>query len=172
MTLVELLVSLAVAAMAAVAAMTVTVSLARSEAALRREADRADRFAPALENVVRMDLEHAHHWKAVPGGFALRTNVRLNAGDLEVEHVPAAVTYAVREAGGRRALVRTQETPPEPPRTELVAMDADAIMLAPARQVRPGPDGWAPLAGNATVTVTTGGVPIEIRLLREGGDRP
>ncbi|MBE3070514.1 MAG: prepilin-type N-terminal cleavage/methylation domain-containing protein, partial [Planctomycetes bacterium] len=106
LTLVELLSGLAIAAMLAAAALGVTTALARSELALRRAQAGPETLGAALKALLEMDLVHAHHWRAVEGGFALQTTARLTGPTLRLEHVPAEVTYRVVRAGDSAYLVR------------------------------------------------------------------
>ncbi len=156
LTLVELLASLVIAAMLMAAALGATVSLARSELAVRRQAAGPEPLRPALEDLVGSDLLHAHHYREARDGFAVETDVRLAAGTLRLEHVPAVVTYQVRKVGEQSCLLRTQETAPEPPRTELVALGVGGAALVPQKEGRANAYGWKPMTGPCAVRLAFG----------------
>lgn len=151
LTLVELLVSLTIAALLAVAALQATASLARSERAVRREADRPEYLKAALETIIGTDLVHAHHFREVPGGFAVQTHVRLTAGTLRLEHVPSEVTYRSRKVADRPYLVRIQETAGEKATAELVAAGVRDARFVPAKPVNANAEGWRPIASACVV---------------------
>lgn len=173
LTLVELLASLAIVTMLVVAALGVTTTLARSELAIRRQADRREGLGPAGEDLIRSDLLHAHHWRGAKDGFAVQTNARLTAGTFALEHVPSVVTYRVHKADERPCLVRVQETAPGPPVTELVAVGVRSVALAPEKDVRPNAYGWKALVDGCTVRLIfdeDGKVPrdLDVHVPREG----
>lgn len=166
LTLVELLVSLTIAALLAVAALQATASLTRSERVVRREADRPERLKPALETIIGADLVHTHHFREAPGGFAVQTHVRLSAGTLRLEHVPSQVTYQVRKVADRPYLVRVQEAPGEKAVVELVAAGVRDARFVPAKPVNANAEGWKPVAGACLVRLefdATGAETLEIR---------
>lgn len=175
LTLVELMASLVIVTMLVVAALAATTAMARSELALRRIDEATEGPAPGLAALLETDLVHAHHWRPLEDGFAIQTNVRLSVGTLRLEHVPSVVTYEVRRIDGRPHLVRVQETAPEPPRTELVAVGAGRVTLAPDKDIRPNALGWKAIGGGCTVRVAferEGGASREVavRVVREGVD--
>ena len=164
LTLVELLAGLVIASALAVAALGVTTAIARSELALRRNDSGPASSAAALKALVETDLVHAHHWRPVDGGFALQTTARLAGQGMRLEHVPAEVTYRVTGEGDRTYLVRSQETPPERPSSELAAVGATAAVLVPEKDVRPNRFGWKAISGGATARVSFGGTEVVVTL--------
>jgi prepilin-type N-terminal cleavage/methylation domain-containing protein len=166
LTLVELLVSLSIAAMLAVAALQATASLARSERVLRREAERPEHLRAALETVVGADLIHAHHFRETAGGFAVQTHGRLAPGTLRLEHVPAEVTYQVRKVAERPYLVRLQRAADQEDLVELAAAGVRQVRLVPAKPVNANAEGWRPIAGPCVVRLEfddAGAQTLEIR---------
>jgi len=134
-----------------VAALAVTTTIARSELVLRKADAATDGTEDAIRSVLQLDLEHAHHWRPVEGGFAVQTNLRLAGPGLTVEHVPSVVTYCVMEVDGRRHLLRVQTAGSGSPERELVAAGVERIALAPAKDVRPNRYGWKGGRGECVV---------------------
>jgi len=170
LTLVELLASLVIASILAVAALSISTALAKSTLAIRREERGPRALEASLASLLKADLVHAHHWQPVEGGFALQTTARLNHPTPTLEHIPAIISYRVVVLEDRAYLVRTQETPPEPPTSELVAVGATDIVLKPEADVRPNRFGWKALDGSCTVSLTfenPSATEIQVPFLRE-----
>lgn len=166
LTLVEMLASLAIVAMLMVTALAVTTSVARSRLTLRAGDGAGATLRRGAAALLETDLVHASHWRETTDGFALQTLVCLSARTMALQHVPSVVTYRVVETDAGRCLVRVQETSPEPPQTELVAVAVQGLTLEPGRQVRPNRYGWRPLAGGCTATLTVGGPGIPANRVR------
>jgi len=173
LTLVELLASLTVTALLTAAALTATVSMARSELALRRRDEDQRAAGPVLEALLEADLLHAHHWRPVAEGFSVQTGARLAPRTLRLEHVPATVTYRVETVEAQCCLVRVQAAPPEAPREALVAVGVRRAELVPDKDIRANAHGWKPLPAGCEVrfTLAAKGEPERLVAIRiERGD--
>jgi prepilin-type N-terminal cleavage/methylation domain-containing protein len=168
LTLVELLVSLAIAAILVVAALGASASIARAHLKVHQDDVRPERLQDALQTIVGMDLLHGHHYRDAVDGFSVQTYASLATGTLRLEHVPAVATYRIRKVGERTHLVRVQETAGQVLQMELVAADVRSVRLVPAKPVNPGPDGWKPLVGPCVVQVEFASGIVEVKDLERG----
>ena len=160
LTLVELLATLAITSLLLTAALRVSTHLARAEV-LSRHA-RKDRWSEArLRDLVTRDVAGAAAYQEGRDGLVLWTTACLDSKTLELEHLPAKVTYGVRAVGGRPWLVRRQESEWHPPLTELVGRGVRAVRLRAKDEDAPsaGERKALPVAVKVTVTFDEEGRP-------------
>ena len=165
LTLVELMVTLAIVSILAVAALTVVTDLRRVEGMESRRQAEATALAP-LGELIEWDVAHATHYRPAPGRVLLETQASLDATTLERRHLPATVEYTLREVGPRRWLVRIQRPQASGAAlAELVARDVGGVrieLVDPPPDAAPAnPDEWQPLSAVVAITVTP-----------DGGNRP
>ena len=152
MTLVELLAALAIASVVLVAALTVTATLTRAEAAAKQGSERSS-ILEGLRRVLAMDLAHAERSRSDKTGFSLQTHAALD-GALEVTHVPAEVAYRVVDTGGRRWLVRSQQALGGKQQSELLAANVEGIeLLTGITSANVSDSSWRPLPANRPLMV-------------------
>ncbi len=156
LTLVELLAALAIGALLAAAALSVTTTLARTEAVARRAHESAALEA-SLGRLLAADLLNAARFRETAEGFEVEALNALAADDLSPAHLPAVVTYEVDEVAGRPCLLRCQASEFEPPLVELVAANVRAVRIEPVgSDPKAAKDGWRAVERAVLVTVECG----------------
>lgn len=128
MTLIEVLAALAIVSMLTVAALRVATRLSRTGAFIRRRAE-ASALEIGLENLFASDILHADRYVNTGEGLSLETHASLEAGTLEVRHIPGRVTYEVRTIDGRKWLVRVQQVGDGPRHAELICAGVSGVNL-------------------------------------------
>ena len=155
LTLIELMVALAIAALLTTAVLGVTGRLLRAEVLNRRAAAGLSRTS-GLEYLLEMDLLHAQRFRCRDNGFELQSVAALRAEDLETAHLGSLVRYEVREIAGRSWLVRTQQSVAAGDFTRLVCSGVKAVSLRPAKGERAVRSSrrWRPVPERVIVTAT------------------
>lgn len=106
-TLIEVLATLALAALLLLAGFRAIASLGRARAALaRQEAERS--YVPEVVDLLRLDLSNARYMAARPDELTLTGYGGLDADTLDPNHRPVTVRYHLVRAGGRTRLIREQ----------------------------------------------------------------
>jgi hypothetical protein len=144
LTLVELVVALAVAALQVVS------TLARTER-VASAAEETDALGDSLRLLLVGDLLNADRTRETAGGFTIRTHTYLAPGAAAPQHLPSLVTYEVRKVGQRSCLFRRQQCLAEAETSDLVATGIQAVKLAGTGKSTV--DDWRGLAPVVTVTV-------------------
>lgn len=152
LTLIELLASLAIVSVVAVASLSVATRLAKS-AAHDRTASRYERTAAALSRLIELDLAHAEGYRITDEGIELAARAALDPATRAVDHVPARVTYAVRLVAETPWLVRIQRIGSGEPTAEPVCSGVTALSIRPAGEdAKPPAEGQlAPMPEEADV---------------------
>jgi len=154
LTLIELMLALALTGVLSAAILRAVTGLAR-DPALRAPVGEEVLLAGRLRELLTGDVASAGSWRATEAGFALRTNVSLDARTLRVAHLPAEVRYEVRRIAGHNWLVRVQECPYQPAFAELACRGVRSVrMVLPGRGKGPSaPGAWKPMGEAATVRI-------------------
>jgi type II secretory pathway component PulJ len=162
-TLIEMVLATALAASVMVALLGVLARVARrQERAPQR--DGSETVEEPLLALIETDLLNADAIKPDQNGFSVKGLCRLDRASKRISHLPAVVTYQVREAGGRSWLVRRQTSPDAgaEPREEsdLVCLGVEKLTLAgkggplqPAAGRRI-PQGWVAVPRAVILAVT------------------
>lgn len=106
-TFVEVLATTLLVALLMLVGLRVIASVGRTRAEIAaRAAGPAD--SGRMADMIRWDLTNARYVKSGENSLALAGYCGLEAADFSPRHRPVHVSYALREAGGRRWLVREQ----------------------------------------------------------------
>jgi type II secretory pathway component PulJ len=170
-TLMELLAANVLAALLMVAVFGVLGSLGRSEAATTAidQARTASAEREAMVRLIERDLVNAARVMVGVDRILIQGHGSLERSSLAMNNLPVTVDYQINEAGGRRWLVRGQQSrlADRSRWSELVCPDVERIELRPAEERWPaisaaGADGWRRLPER---------VRLVIRFGPHGGDR-
>jgi len=172
LTLVELMVTLAIVAMTAVAALAVVTDLSRVEGMERHRQQEVTWLAP-VRDLLASDLAHATQYRVSEGGFVLRAQASLDAATLEQRHLPAAVQYVVRRIGARPWLMRFER--PETAgndMAELVCPGVRGLLLEPVPQDAATPAAAAPAAPTGPDAWQNVPAAVVVTVVQDGAERP
>lgn len=156
LTLLEVLLALAIAALLAVAAMSVVGATLRADRIAQAAFENAGEDS-ALEGLLSRDLLHGVRWRQVGEGVVVETGWALDPADLSGRHVGSTVSYSTRTVAGRPWLVRTQRTDDGECLDELAAPDVQQLSIVAEGRAATGPEGWKGVSNILTVRIVKAG---------------
>lgn len=127
LTLVEMVVALAIAAVLLAGTLTVTARLPRSQGRLHQRTERSS-VTEALSRLLNLDVLQADQVRLLPNRVELRTHATLSPAG-EVRHVPGFVAYSLRDVSGRTWLVRRQQCADGKTSTALVCSEVTGVEM-------------------------------------------
>jgi prepilin-type N-terminal cleavage/methylation domain-containing protein len=156
LTLVEMVVALAIAAVLLAGTLTVTAHLPRSQGRLHQRSERSN-VTEAVARLFDLDVLQADQVRLTPNSVELRTHATLSPAG-EVRHVPGFVTYGLRSVSGRTWLYRRQQCADGKVSTALVCSGvmALAMPLPPTADSQPAEaaEGWRNLPDGPRINLT------------------
>lgn len=156
LTLVEMMVTLAITAILAAAALHLLTGLARHANTLNAAVTELPKPHQAtLSRLLEADLLQARRLRTIKNGFQLQTLCCLNPQTMDAEHRPVVISYKVQQLGRRKWLLRTQEADGLKPWSEKVICDVTSVDLKSSggrRQSTPS-ENWGTLGDVLTVTL-------------------
>ena len=150
-TLVEILATIALAALLLLAGFRAVASLGRQRAMLARQ-EAARTYVPELADLLRLDLSNARYMKAAPNELTLTGYCGLDADTLDPNHRPVTVRYHLARAGGRGRVVREQtdlDVPTNRNRWSAVVCSGVAAFEVRASTADPSANADRPTGGSA-----------------------
>ena len=133
--------------------LTATLSVLARTARLHRIADGgSETFESDARSILEGDIAHTKRFRKTAKGFALQMMAAIDVKTLELRHLPAVVTYEVREIGTRPWLVREQQSEHCGRMVELLCADVKRLDLSPA-----APDTWELSPGSMSVKIEFNG---------------